>query len=113
MDQERAVKRMMLDVKVNLDEKIPEELHAVVPYLYPLFRYYLGIMYVVGWEDNRVNQLGHGKKPIGQYRKDGTLLNVFRSRLDAAKKTGFTENHISKMVRNESESRQGWFWKYI
>jgi len=104
MEQHTAVKKMMLTVKI--EGLIPLECFSAV-------RCYFGQMYAAGYDQRgqEINQ--HSYKAIGQYDRNGKLINTFKSRREAAKKTGFTENGIYKAIKNERPTKQGWVWKYL
>ena len=104
MEERTALKKMMLSIK--LEETIPEE-------CYPDLRRYLTQMYVVGWEAGKLQINQHTNKAIGQYDRNGNLINTYRSRIEAAKKTGFTEGGIKKSMERKRPTKQGWTWKYL
>jgi hypothetical protein len=124
MQQEKAVKRMMLDIKCNeripfllkIDDETVEDNYLSKLYLaemYSIFKYYLEMMYAVGWEQGRKSEFGHGSKPIGQYDKRGILVNTYGSQKEAAKRTNFTEDGIHKAMLRGTPTKQGWLWKYL
>ena len=104
MEQHTVVKKMMLTVKI--EGSIPLE-------CFPAVRDYFKQMYAAGYDQRgqEINQ--HSYKAIGQYDRNGKLINTFKSRREAARKTGFTENGIYKAIKNERPTKQGWIWKYL
>ena len=104
MEVHAAVKKMMLSIKI--EETIPEQ-------YYPFLREYLHQMYVVGYDQGRQEIPQHQGKSVGQYDKNGKLINVFRDTKEAAKYTGFTDRGIRKSIYRETPMRQGWTWEYI
>jgi len=104
MEQHRAISKMMLSIK--MEEFLPTE-------YFPYVQAHLQRMFVVGWEQARKELCAHHKKRIGQFNKEGTLLNEFGSLREAAKKTGFKETGLYSAVLRGSCTRQGYYWKYI
>ena len=104
MEQHTAVKKMMLSIK--LEGNFPEE-------CYPELREYLKQIYVVGYDHRGQEWYSHNSKSIGQYNREGKLINTFKSRTEAAKKTGFTVAGIKSSMDRGRAMRQGWTWKYL
>jgi hypothetical protein len=73
----------------------------------------LNRVYAAAWEESRKATYGHGNKPIGQYDEAGKLLNIYRSQIEAARKTGFTQGGILKAMQRGTATKQGWLWKYL
>lgn len=103
MELSNFIRKKILSVK--LQNAYPSDL------LYQL-RQDLTEAYVVGWEQGKYEINQHTNKPIGQFR-DGVLINIFKSRVDAAKKTGFTEAGIKKAMYRGTPMIQGWTWRYL
>lgn len=53
------------------------------------------------------------RKQVYQYTLDGTLVNVYESTQDAAKKSGFTRSCISKCCNGYQNTYKGFIWSYI
>lgn len=104
MEQNTAVKKMMLSIK--LEEHLPEE-------YYPYVRERFFQMYAAGWDHSRQELLAHNKKRVGQFNSKGMLLNDFNSVVEAARKTGFKVTGIYSALQRQTKSRQGWYWKYL
>ena len=104
MEQDKAVNRVLRDLK--LMGIIPEDIDGNL-------RPYLHALYVAGWEQGykEINQ--HGNKTIGQYDQHGKLVKTYKSREEAARLTGFTENGIYKSMMRNTPMKQGWTWKYL
>lgn len=104
MDQDKAVNRVLRDLKML--ELIPEENAGKI-------RPYLQALFVAGWEKGRLEGFHNGDKPIGQFNKEGKLLNTYHSQKEAARRTGFTQQGINYSMRMERPTKQGWVWKYL
>jgi hypothetical protein len=104
MELHTAVKKMMLSIK--LEGNFPEE-------CYPELREYLKQMYVVGYDHRGLEWYRHNSKAIGQYNREGKLINTFTSRVEAARKTGFPVKSIQSSMDRGTAMRQGWTWKYL
>lgn len=55
---------------------------------------------------------GKGAKKVGQYTKDGELVNIYMSMTDA-EQYGFSLSNISKCCRGVSKTHKGYIWKYM
>lgn len=122
MEQHTAVKKMMLTVRmeineitpnnipVNISEKALEYLKEAI--IYPKIRECSHQMYGVGYDAGyqEINQ--HGNKPITQYR-NGRAVNTFKSLTEAARVTGFHEKSIRKCMLRGTPMKQGWTWEYV
>jgi hypothetical protein len=104
MNQHIAVQKMMVNIKII--SEIPEDCYSEL-------RDYLKQMYVVGYDEARKELCAHNKKRIGQFNKQGHLLNDFASLREAAKKTGFKEPGLYSAVLRGNVTRQGHLWKYL
>lgn len=104
MEQDKAVNHILRDLKFA--ELIDAEM---VPYIRP----YLQALWVIGWEQGRLEINQHTNKQIGQYDQRGQLIQVFKSRIEAAKKTGFSEKGIYLAMVRQTPTKQGWTWKFI
>jgi NUMOD1 domain len=104
MEKDTAVNRIVRDMRMG--GIICEDCIGEV-------RKYVDLAWVAGYENGRHIEFGHGSKRIGQYDKNGNLLNIFGSQKEAARKTGFTANGIYKAMMNGRRTKQGWTWKYI
>jgi len=104
MEQHKAVKLIMLDIKLN--GRIPPEYYSEI-------REYLATIYVVGHDFARQELCAHNKKRIGQYDSQGKLINEFGSLKEASRKTGFKEEGLYSAVLRGSRTRQGHRWKYL
>ena len=104
MNQEKVVNHILRDLKFL--GIIPEGCEGEL-------RPYLMAIYCTGWEKGRLEINQHGNKTIGQYNRQGRLINTFKSRKEASQKTGFTERTIYNNMYRNIISRQGWEWKYL
>jgi hypothetical protein len=77
------------------------------------FKPYLNAIYACGYEAGKLEVNQHTNKTIGQYDKRGILVNTFKSRVDAARRTGFSESGIKRCMERKTPMKQGWTWKYI
>lgn len=121
MEQHTAVKKMMLSVRMEIDEITPNDLPVFISpntleyikntLLYPKIRECSHLMYGVGFDAGyqEINQ--HGNKPITQYRK-GIAVNTFKSLKEAAKLTGFSVKGIRRSMIRGTPMKQGWTWEY-
>jgi len=108
MECDKAANRVLRDMKmmgIISEDKIGEA------------RPYLQALWVAGWEHNRligyhINNHGNNR-PIGQFDRNGKLLNVFKSKTHAARLTGYCEKSIYNSICNEKPSRKGWLWKWL
>jgi hypothetical protein len=103
MDQHRAVGKKMASIKV--EDVIPAK-------YYWYMRECLMEMYVVGWEQGRFEINQHANKPIAQINSDGKVINMFKSQIDAAKRTHVSIKGIYKSMVNNKPIK-GFRWKYI
>ena len=104
MEQHEAVKKMMFSIK--LQEDIPDKYHS---YLRQLFQQ----MYAAGWEEGRNSAYLNRQKLIGQFNREGKLINTFKGKKEACKKTGFAYTRLRSALERGSTTRQGWTWRYI
>ena len=104
MEQHEAVSKMMCSIK--LQEDIPIAHHS---YLRELFKQ----MYAVGWEAGKEEAYSNRMKVIGQFNRQGKLINTFKGKKEACKKTGFAYTQLRSALERGSVTRQGWTWKYI
>jgi len=93
-------------LSLKLEERYP-------PNLFAALREDFRQMYVVGWEQGRLEVNQHSAKAIGQYDLNGKLVNSFKSLKEACKRTGFSKNGIMHSMKNEVPTRQKWFWRYL
>jgi hypothetical protein len=109
MEQEKVINKVLRDFKlfgliVSDETGIPRTGE---------YRFLLNALYVAAWEESRKDTYGHGNKPIAQVNKEGKIINIYRSTIEASKKTGYTPNGIHKALQRQSTTRQGWIWKYL
>ena len=104
MQVQTAVNKMMLSIKI--EETIPAQ-------YYSFLRTYLHQIYVVGYEQGRQEINQHGGKCVGQFNKEGKLINTYKTLREAQKKTGFTPKSIWQCIKEDRPSRQGWRWQYL
>lgn len=52
-------------------------------------------------------------KPIGQYTKQGILINKFPSIQEAERQLGFAHNNICKCLKHKIKTAYGYIWEYI
>jgi len=106
MEFDDAIRKMMLSIRT--EEFLPEKFYYYV-------KERMEQIYVAGWEQGRYEINQHGNKPIGQFYKtsEGAPVNIFKSRIDAAKKTGFSEAGIKKCMIRRTPMKQGWIWRYL
>ncbi len=52
-------------------------------------------------------------KQVGQYSKEGVLLNVFPSTKEVQRVLGFGNQHISKVCLGKRKTAYGYVWKYV
>jgi hypothetical protein len=104
MERHEAVNKVLRDMKAS---------DLINPDYAGEARIYLNALWVAGWENGyeQINQ--HGNKIIGQYNREGKLINTFKSQIEAAKKTGFTAKGIYNCMKRETPMKQGWTWRYI
>jgi hypothetical protein len=93
-------------LSIKLEETIPEE-------CYCFLRGYLNQMYAAGYDHRGQEWYSHNSKNIGQYDRNGKLIASFKSRTEAARKTGFTVAGIKSSMDRGTIMRQGWTWKYL
>ena len=56
-------------------------------------------------------KLRNDKYKVGQYDKNGLLINTFESELEAFRKTGI--NHINEVTRGLRKTAGGYIWKRL
>jgi len=104
MDQDKTVNRILRDMKLfhiiecESDEAVKE---------------YLKLVWLVGWEEGRTQVNQRFNKAIGQYNRQGKLINTFKSRREAARRTGYTDAGIKNCMNRGTPMKQGWTWKYL
>ena len=74
------------------------------------------------WSTRREN-INHGtrnervakaqSKPVGQYTRDGDLVKVWPSVIEAQRQTGFNKGNISQAANGKIKQAYGFIWKYI
>lgn len=52
-------------------------------------------------------------KPVGQYTRDGELIKIWPSTIEAKRQAGFDCGHISKVANGERKTHKGFTWRYI
>ena len=52
------------------------------------------------------------KKQVKQFNKDGKLINIYESTVEASKQTGIKVKGIQKCARGECPSYKGYVWSY-
>lgn len=52
-------------------------------------------------------------KRVGRYDKQGNLLEEYLSTMDAQRKGGFCNKHISACCNNKRKTHKGFVWKYL
>lgn len=122
MEQHTAVKKMMLSVRMEIDEITPNNIPINISeealdflkniVIYPKLRECSHLMYGVGYDAGyqEINQ--HGNKPITQCRK-GIAINTFKSLKEAARVTGFSVKGIRRSMIRGTPMKQGWTWEYV
>lgn len=62
---------------------------------------------------NKNNEEARGRqsKKVGQYSKDGVLINIYKSVLDASKKTNIYQANINSVTLNKRKTAGGFLWK--
>lgn len=104
MKQEKAVNAILRDLKMmGLIEE--EAVGEIRPYLMALW--------LAGWELGRLESSVYREQMLGQYNRNGKLINTFRSIKVAEKETGFTSRAIRKSMQRGTPMRQGWVWKRL
>jgi hypothetical protein len=107
MDQDIAVKLMMLEIKV--EENIPEEYSGYL-------RKYLHLMWVVGFEEGRNDVyaiFGAHKKAVIQRDSDGTRIAQYESIIDASRRTGIQDRVIFRALKTHKKTREGHYWERV
>lgn len=104
MKQDRAVSHILRDLKMM--GLIQEDYAGEI-------RPYLEALWVAGWESGRESIVSPYAKQLGQYNRDGKLINTFKSIEEAARKTGFTTRGIHVAMQENRAMRQGWTWKHL
>ena len=104
MELQHAVNKKIFSLKIQ--EKYP------LQYLYDI-RQDLMEMYVVGWEQGRLEVNQHTNKAIAQYDQHGSIVCTYKSLKEAARITGFSEKGIVKCMQRGTPMKQGWMWKYV
>lgn len=103
MDLQRAVNKKMASIK--LEEVLPDK-------YFWYMRECLTQMYVVGWEQGRLEINQHGNKPIAQINSDDRVINIFKSLKEAAKLSCVSEKGIYKSMVNDRPVK-GFTWRYV
>ena len=103
-----ALQKMMSDIK---------EEPSIPPSSYQAIRYYLHLMYVVGWEEGRESLAAESDSVIiGQYNYEGKLIATYKNITQASRQTGFPAERIKSALNADTNNRritQGWVWKRI
>lgn len=71
----------------------------------------------------RIENMNHGtrnersgkaqSKSVGQYTRDGELIKIWPSTIEAKRQAGFDCGHISRVANGERKTHKGFVWKYI
>ena len=104
MEKDIAVNRIVRDMRIG--GIICEDCIGEV-------RKYVDLAWVAGYENGRFEIDQRSNKKIGQYDRRGILINVFKSRKEAAKMTHYTERAIYNSMYRGAVNKHGWNWKYI
>ena len=104
MDQEKAVNRMLRDLKM-FGLLVQDTANDVRPYL--------NAMYVAGWEQGWLDAHQTTAKAIGQYNIEGKLIATYPSLKIACRRTGFSKSGIQHSIKNNIPTRQRWYWKFL
>lgn len=52
-------------------------------------------------------------KSVGQYTRDGELIKIWPSVMEAKRETGFSQGNISQVANGKRKTACGFIWKYI
>jgi len=104
MEQHRVVSKALLSLKLS---GLIDSANA------PDIRPFLNQVWVAGWEEGRLEINQHTNKKIAQYDRQGNLINIFKSTVDASKKTGYSVKGIYKALKRETPMKKGWVWRYV
>ena len=52
-------------------------------------------------------------KSVGQYTRDGELIKIWSSTIEAKRQAGFNCGHISSVANGKRKTHKGFVWKYI
>lgn len=114
MDQDIAVKLMMLEIHVEeAEECIPENLQ---PYLETFFKKYLHLMYVVGFDSGRIYErmrVNHKKTPVRQKNIYGEMIDEFESIELATITTHISKDTIYRAINTGGKTKHGHYWERI
>ena len=52
-------------------------------------------------------------KLVGQYTRDGELIKIWPSVIEAQRQAGFSQGHISEVANGNRKTAYGFIWKYV
>jgi hypothetical protein len=107
MEQDRAVKMMMLTIKY--EDCLPEEYHGVV-------RKYLSLMHVVGFDAGRDNvyaQFSVKRTAVILRDISGTRISQYRSVKEASEATNTPYRTIFHAIKTHKKTRQGYYFEKV
>ena len=52
-------------------------------------------------------------KPVGQYTRDGELIKIWPSTIEAKRQAGFSQGNINQVVNGNRKTAHGFTWKYV
>jgi hypothetical protein len=104
MEQDKAVKKMMLDIK--LEELIPPKYY---PFIAPRFEQ----MWLVGWEHCRKELTAHNKKRVARFDTSGKRIGEYESVIEAAHKTKSGVTGLYSALLRGTKTKKGYYWRYL
>ena len=104
MNRDRVVAKVLTNLKMA---------GFIDPFNSPFIRPFLEQVWAAGWEEGRLEINQHTNKKIAQYDQHGRLIAIYKSRVEAAKLTGFKVDTIKKSMERGAPMKQGYTWIYI
>jgi len=105
MEQEKAVKRMMLDIKVE---------NIIPPQCYPFIRKRLELMWLVGYEAQiRSYPQPKKRKPVRVMDKQGEAIGDFDCTASAADFLGVTYISVNSAIRRGGLLKEQYYIRYL
>ena len=75
--------------------------------------YCMSNIQLMTWRENYDKGRVLVSNPVGQYSKEGNLLGVFKSILEASLKTKVSDSNISRVCRGKRKTAGGYIWVHL
>lgn len=59
------------------------------------------------------NKTSGKRKPVGQFDKEGNLIQIYESSAEAKRQTGISNSSIGEVCQNKRKTAGGYIWKFM